>query len=359
MKETLKKNLNHWNASEVLKLYGIKSKTALLTAEKNGRIPEATRDSKNNRSWRKEDLPAIGRLYGPLHKPDDWKFVSVCVFTVKGGVTKTTKTYSLARIFALCGFKVLIIGNDPQGSITGITLNPLMKHKSIDDLPEYHDLGSVLFEGVKLSDAIQKTDIPTLDLLPETKSLGDVADHMSTLAALKAAKGKEDEEETSRHKYYAEKLNPLIAAAGYDIAFYDNGPGLNALTENALFASDYWITPNACDQGSYQVFEDNFNNVLKFGVRKKKTWKRIFLVPTVLAKNSLSSQILGAYIQKFPDYVTKATTRSTVKAQEALTFGASPVEVYLNSDIGQDYMSLAQEIWGEMVRIEEDQSHGS
>lgn len=359
MKDALKKDLSHWNASEIMKLYGIKSKTALLTAEKNGRIPEAIRDAKNNRSWQKKDLPSIGTLYGPLHKPDDWKFVSVCIFTVKGGVTKTTKTYSLARLFALCGFRVLIVGNDPQCSITGVTLNPLIKHKSINDLPKYQDLGSVIFENVPLEDVVQKTDIPTLDLLPETKSLGAVADHMALMAGLKAAQGQEDDDDKSRHKYYADKLNPLIEAAGYDIAFYDNGPGLNALSENALYASDYWITPNACDQGSYQVFEDNFNDVLKFAARKKKSWKRIFLIPTALANNSLSKQIRGAFMQKFPDYVTKSTTRATVKAQEALTIGASPVEVYLNSDIGQDYLDLAQEIWGEMMRLEEGSEHGN
>ena len=106
------------------------------------------------------------------------------------------------------------------------------------------------------------------------------------------------------------------------------------------------------------MFEDNFNKVLDFAARKNKIWKRIFLVPTLVANNSLSSQILGAYMQKFPDYVTKSTTRSTVKAQEALTVGASPVEAYLDSPIAQDFMSLAQEIWGEMVRIEEEDTDG-
>lgn len=344
----MKENLESWNTNEVIKLFGIKSKTALLNAEKSGRIPEAQRDKKNIRSWQMGDLPQIGHMYGRIAKPKDFAFTSICVFTVKGGVLKTTITYVIARILALHGLKVLIVGNDPQSSITGVIMNPLNKHKSLDQLPLFNDLGHILFDDVSLSQAIQHTNLPTLDLLPETKSLSDVADTMSTTAALAASKGKEEDAQP-RHKYYSDVLNPLIKEAGYDIVIYDNGPGLGALSENALFASDYWITPNSCDQGSYQVFEENFNEVLNFAQRKGKAWKRIFLVPTVLEQNNLSKQIYGTYLTKYPDFTTSTSIRRTVKAQEALSMGASPPEVFLESEVGGDFMDLTTEIWGQIL----------
>lgn len=344
----MKENLDHWNVNEVIKLYGIKSKTALLNAEKSGRIPEAKRDEKNIRKWSIHELPSIGSHYGLLQKPKDFSFTVLCVFTVKGGVLKTTITYVLARILALHGLKVLVVGNDPQTSITQVMLNPLVRNKSLEDLPSYQDVGDVIFEGIPLKGVVQKTNLPTLDLLPETKALSEVADAMGTIAALAASKGKE-EEGRGRHKYFSEKLNPLIQEAGYDIAIYDNGPGLGALSENALYASDYWITPNACDQGSYQVFEDNFNLVLDFARRKDKEWNRIFLVPTVREATNLSKQIFGTYHTKFPNYITSASIRSTVRAQEALSLGASPPEVFLESDIAKDFMDLTIEIWKEIL----------
>ncbi len=353
----MKESLDYWNANEVIKLFGIKSKTALLNAEKAGRIPEAERDEKNNRRWRKEDLPKIGCVYGPIERPKDFEFVSMCVFTVKGGVLKTTTSYVIARILALCGFRVLIVGNDPQGSITGVTMNPLNKHKSLDDLPKYKDIADVLFEDVPLLDAVQKTDLPTLDLLPETKSLGSISETVAATAAVAVTQGKE-EQILPRHTYYSEFLNPLIKQAGYDFAIYDNGPGLNPLSENSLYASDYWITPNSCDQGSYQVFEDNFNDVLSFAKRKGKKWKRIFLVPTILENNNLSKQIHGTFLTKFPAYVTATSIRRTVRAQEALSMGASPTEVFLDSDIGHDCMALALEIWNVIQQDQKGVSNG-
>lgn len=340
----MKESLEYWNANEVIKLFGLKSKTALLNAEKAGRIPEAQRDEKNIRRWRKEDLPKIGAIYGPIERPKDFQFVSICVFTVKGGVLKTTTTYALARILALCGFKVLIIGNDPQGSITSVVMNPLNKNKSLDDLPHYKDVGDVLFDDVPLALAVQKTDLPTLDLLPEGKSLGSIGETVISAATVAVTQGKE-EEVVPRHEYYSAFLNPLIKAEGYDFAIYDNGPGLGPLSENSLYASEYWITPNSCDQGSYQVFEENFNKVLGFAKRKGKTWNRIFLVPTVLENNNLSKQIHGTFLTKFPAYITASSIRRTVKAQEALSLGASPPEVFLESDIGGDFMALVMEIW--------------
>ncbi|MFW7382411.1 MAG: ParA family protein [Oligoflexus sp.] len=354
----MKKSLETWTVNEVMSLYGIKSKTPLLNAEKAGRIPEAHRDSKNVRSWSLADLPRIGASYGFIEKPKNFQFTSICTFTAKGGVLKTSMTLALARIFALNGLKVLIVGNDPQTSITQVITNPLIQNTSLDELPSYKDLGSIIFEGDSLEDVVQKTNIPTLDLLPETQDLKDIGDTMGTLAALAANKGKSSDVKP-RHQYFHDILNPIIRRAGYDIAIYDNGPALTTLSENALFACDYWITPNGCDQGSYQVFESNLNDVLAFAEDKNKSWKQIFLVPTVKEQTKLSMQIYGAYISKFPNFVTETAIRRTVKAQEAFALGASPSEVFLKSDIGKDFADLALEIWKKIMTDQRGNSDGN
>jgi chromosome partitioning protein len=345
----LKKAIDTWSVNEIITLYGIKSKTAFFKAEKAGRIPSALRDSRKVRSWALSDLPSIGAAYGFLSKPKNFEFTTICVFTAKGGVLKTTVSYALARIFALHGLKVLIVGNDPQTSITGVTLNPLIQNKSLEDLPAYQDLGAVIFDKVPIEEVVQKTNLPNLDLLPETSDLSDIGDSMGTLAALAANKGKVNQPRP-RYKYFADILNKKIKEAGYDLAIYDNGPTLTILAENALYGSDYWITPNGCDQGSYQVFESNFNKVLQFAENVGKEWKKIFLVPTLKESTNLSLQIYGTYIGKYPGFVSQSSIRKTVKAQEALAMGLSPNEVFLDSELSQDFVALAKEIWSGIVK---------
>ena len=343
----MKSSFDSWSVNEVMKLYGVRSKTALLKAEKAGRIPEARRNG-TVRSWNMEDLPKIGHNYGFLQKPDNLKFITICVFTVKGGVLKTTTTYSLARILALNGFKVLIAGNDPQTSITEVALNPLVENKSLDELPEYNDLGQVIFNDMPLSEAVLETNLPNLDILPETSDLSDVGDSMGTLAALAANTGKASKAKP-RHIYFKEVLNPIIEEAGYDVVLYDNGPTLTVLNENALYASDYWITPNSCDQGAYQVFEKNLKKVLTWADDNKKSWKDIFIVPTLTDNTKLAKQIYAAYLGKYPELVTDASLKKTVKVQEALASGVSPIEAFAGSDISKEFKDLAIEVWGKIL----------
>ena len=351
----MRKSTESWSVRDVLRLYEIKSKTALLNAEKDGRIPTAARNTSNIRYWSNDDIHLIGEHYGFLNKLKDSDLVTVCIFTAKGGVLKTTITFSLARLFALNGFKVLVVGNDPQTSLTQVCLNPLIENKSIDELPDYQDLGRVLFQGKSLNEVVQKTSLPNLDLLPETSQLTDVGDHMGTMAALAAnsSSGKPQ----PRYAHFKNVLNPAIKKAGYDIVFYDNGPSLTILAENALFASDYWLTPTGCDQGSYQVFEKNFNKVLDFADHAKKTWEKIFLVPTLKDTTKLSMQIYGFYLSQYTEFATQSFIRRTIKAQEALCAGVSPTELFLGSDLSQDFINISKEIWSHISKKSNRTTH--
>ncbi|MGB4191437.1 MAG: AAA family ATPase, partial [Rickettsiales bacterium] len=105
---------------KITDFFGIPEKKATIyREEKKGLIPNAHKVPRGNsfaRVWYEKDLPEIGKKFGFLAKPKNTKIISV--FTPKGGVLKSTLAFNLARILALNGVNVLVIGLDVQGTIT-------------------------------------------------------------------------------------------------------------------------------------------------------------------------------------------------------------------------------------------------
>ena len=159
--------------SELHNLYKLTaSRQTLLNAEASGTIPTAKRIPRGKTSirvWSLEDLPAIGGKYGFLKKLNE-KLI-LAVYTAKGGVLKTTLSYNLARIIALHGMKVLVIGLDSQGSITDLALRPLSQLENLEELDRHRGLYNFFLGELTLDEIIVKTALPTLDVIPETPSL--------------------------------------------------------------------------------------------------------------------------------------------------------------------------------------------
>jgi len=344
---TMKTDLSYWTMNDLLKLFQADvGRGTIIAAEREGRIPTAKRLDRGvkARAWSMESLPAIGRLYGFIKPPKSQ--VRICVYTAKGGVLKTTISYTLARILALHGIKVLLVGLDSQGSATNLALNPLDNIESLDQIPVYKNIGDLLFDGADIKEVIQHTNLPTLDVIPETESLADQNNRIGTQTALDATSKKASGRR--RYQYFSKEFLPLVA--NYEVIIFDNSPSWSYLIENSLFAADYVISPTACDPGSYQVLDNNLNATLDLGSRIGKVWKRLFLVPTLRDTNKLSSQIHAAYVSKYPDFITNTSIRRTVKGAEAFSIGCSPIEYDVNSELAADYFDLVKEIWSVILR---------
>ena len=162
-----------WTTSKISKLFRFsdrkKSVRSLSAAEEKGEIPKAervTRGSIQARQWTTEQLPEIGKKFGFISSLPQQLVLNM--YVQKGGVLKTTSSYNIARIFALNGLKVIIIGLDPECSITDIIM-PLSKYIRLDKTKksELKGLYHFLYEGTDLSEIIKHSDLPTLDLIPE------------------------------------------------------------------------------------------------------------------------------------------------------------------------------------------------
>lgn len=334
-----------WTTADIQKVFRFrergKNMQPLYHAEERGLIPKAMRVQRGQvsvRVWPPADWPAIGERFGflgPVIKPE-----VICVYTAKGGVLKTTTAYTLARILALHGKKVLIVGLDIQCSITDIVM-PLPDVESLEDLPSKKRRGLYEFfhEGQKLEDVIQKTDLPTLDIIPENARLNLLDKRMRS--------------ETRRESIFSRDLKPLLLSKtkglGYDVVIFDNGPSWNLLIENALCAADTVLSPIGCDVGTYQALRTNMEAVSDFALSMELEWDRFLLLPTLLDNTKLSHQIYGAYLQQYSKFMITTPIRRAVKGQEALFCKKTVLEYDSKSPVAADYYEMIKGLWAKIT----------
>ena len=309
------------------------ARQTLTNAEKRKVIPESIMvpvGARDVRKWPLSALPQIGKKYGfllgSIRSPQ-----CIAIYTAKGGVLKTTLCYSIARIFALHGFRVLIIGLDVQCSITELVVNPLIPVKELKDLKVLKGLYDLLQDESTLDvkDIIEKTPLPTLDIIPETPALS----RLERLFRL-----------NPRSEYILGKKVISELKNDYDLIFMDNGPGWNSIVENSLTAADIVISPVGCDLQSFQAIDENMHSTLAFKNNMELKWNKFILVPTLLNNTKLSKQIYGAYVEKFSEFLCESSIRRTVRGEECLTHGISIIEHEPGSLLANDYIQLAKEI---------------
>ena len=327
-----------WTTNDIFKLFKLKNRQILTTAEKAGRIPTALRRKKAGREvrhWTTDQVPEIGKQFGPFKQTPPSKPYKICIYWKKGGVLKTTTAYNLARTLALNGLKVLIVGLDSQLSITNLVLNPLSTYDSIEEITEYPGLYEYLVSQsgkVLLEDLIVPTDLPTLKMIPENYNLSYLPMHLS--------------EKNVPHKEFSANLIPNINDLDFDIVVYDIGPLWNSVTANALFSSNVLVAPTGCEPASYQALDLCLDELEKFLEETGKTLEHIFLVPTMVERtNKLSTSIHAHYLKDYSDLCTVSSIRRSIKGAEAFYQGSTVREKDPSSPVAEDFQQLFTEIW--------------
>ncbi len=322
-----------WTNSDIRKLFRMderfKSIQTLYNAEERGEIPIAKREPRgkiSTRIWDLSQLPDIGKRFGFLNPPTEQKVL--CTYMQKGGVYKTTSSYNRARTLALNGIKVLLIGLDPECSITDIII-PQQELIRLDDFKQKKGLYHYFVEGAELSDVIRETSIPTLDFIPETHELVKLNKWMSN--------------EKRREYIFLDKLQPKLLA--YDVIIFDNSPTWNHLVENSIMVSSSIIMPLGCSLLAYNASATNMQNIWDFQEVMKLSQQQLIMFSTALERSSLSQQINATYLKRYQPYMIPTPIRKSVKWEEALMSKQTILEYAPTSLAAEEYYYLILDEW--------------
>ena len=240
----------------------------------------------------------------------------LCVANQKGGVGKTTTAINLAAGLATAGQRTLVIDLDPQcNATTGLGHKPTPRHPLVQRSP--------------LRDSVLFTYLPSLELLPGSRSFQDV-DYL--------AKSDETQAELLRQHLLGE-------LAGYDFVFIDCPPSLGTLTQTALSASTEVLMPI---QAEYFAMEGltQMIQVIR-GVMKRFDGRLEFggILLTMYDQTlELTHEVDAEVRDFFGEIVFTTVIPRDVAAAEAPSHGRSVMDYAPRSRAARAYIELCMEV---------------
>lgn len=254
----------------------------------------------------------------------------ICIANQKGGVGKTTTAVNLAASLAVEEKKVLLLDVDPQANAT----TSLGFHRNSIEFNIYH----VLIGTKKLSQIIQKTSIPTLQLAPSNIGLVGIEKEFYS------------QKRNGRELILKKKIEDVMDA--YDYIIVDSPPALGPLTINALSAAHSVIIPIQCEFFALEGLAQLLNTIKLLRKEINPNLEIKGLLPTMYsAQNNLSRQVYADLLQHFNGQLIKEDSSKeaiaiprNIKLAESPSFG-KPVVLYdVRSQGNIAYQNLARAI---------------
>lgn len=255
----------------------------------------------------------------------------LAIYSIKGGVGKTTAAVNLAYLSALDGARTLVWDLDPQGAATFLfRIKPRVKGG-----------GSALVRGRSPVDPlIRGTDFDRLDLLPADLSYRHMDLHLD------------------RTKHPTQQLHWVLAPLGddYDCIILDCPPSLSLVSESVFEASSAVLVPmipaplpaRTLDQLEQFLVGRADTRAERYegrhpGEDRKRDPKVLAFFSMVDRRRQLHERIIEQLVRERPEVLLSEIPASTVFEQMGVR--RAPVEVFAaGSRAAASYRALWREV---------------
>jgi chromosome partitioning protein len=240
----------------------------------------------------------------------------------KGGVGKTTTTANLGHALTERGYRVLVVDCDAQANLS-IGLG-------VANIPASRSIAAILAQpDRKLSEVVQSTTTPNLDIVPSHLELAEV-----------------DQTLTGRfggHNTLKNAITPELMAH-YDFILLDSPPNFGQLTYNVLCAAQEVVVPVAAHFYALQGLTALLSRVEQVRREANPKLRVLGLLATRFDGRMLLCKEVVAQLPKFSVPVFKTIINEASKAAEAPSSGQAVGQFQPDSASAEQHRHLAAEI---------------